>query len=133
MLGPDFFSQELMNLMRSWVGIYRDVSCVVMSVKVLVMLWECPTYSSSRADSLLTSQEKLGNGFECFDSLDGLGKSSFIGSELWKDCFNSLLALLKDDFVNIWDTHKLMVMTHSSLSPQLVIWGALLGLRGTVA
>ena len=27
---------------------------------------------------LLKLQEKLGNGFECFDALDSLGKSSFI-------------------------------------------------------
>ena len=39
------------------------------------MLWECSAYSSSRADFLLKLQEKLGNGFECFDALDSLGKS----------------------------------------------------------
>ena len=38
---------------------------------------------NSRADFLLKLQEKLGNGFERFDALDSLGKSSFIlGSEL---------------------------------------------------
>ena len=57
-------------------------------------------YSSSRADFLLKLQEKLGNGFECFDSL---GKSSFIlGSELWEEHFDSLLPLVKDYVVNIW-------------------------------
>ena len=34
-------------------------------------------YSSSRADFLLKLQEKLGNGFERFDALDSLGRSSF--------------------------------------------------------
>ena len=52
------------------------------------MLWNCLTYSISRADFLLELQEKLGNWFECFDSLDSLGKSSFIlGGELWEDHF----------------------------------------------
>ena len=57
---------------------------------------------------LLELQEKLGNGYERFDSLDSLGKSSFIlGSELWEDHFDSLLALVKDNVVNIWETCKL--------------------------
>ena len=41
--------------------------------------------------------EKLGIGFEFFDALDRLGKSSFIlGSELWEEHFDSLLPLVKD-------------------------------------
>ena len=42
------------------------------------VLWECLAYSSSGADFLLELQEKLGNGFKHFNSLDSLGKSSFI-------------------------------------------------------
>ena len=58
------------------------------------VLWECPNYSSSRADFLLELQEKLGSRFE---PLDSLGKSSFIsGSKLWEDHFYSLLALVMD-------------------------------------
>ena len=41
--------------------VIKNVSCVVMSVRV-------------SADFLLKLQEKLGNGFECFDALDSLGK-----------------------------------------------------------
>ena len=94
------------------------------------VLWEC---SACRADFLLKLQEKLGNGFEHFDALDSLGKSSFIlGSELWEE--HSLLPLVKDYVVDIWEVRKLnyMVMTHPSLSHQLGIWGNLLGLRGRV-
>ena len=72
------------------------------------MLWECSAYSSSRADFLLKLQEKLGNGFERFDALDSLGKSSFIlGSELWEENFDSLLPLFKDYVVNIWEARKI--------------------------
>ena len=47
---------------------------------------------------LLKLQENLGNGFECFDALDSLGKSSFIlGSELREEHFDSLLPLVKDN------------------------------------
>ena len=57
---------------------------------------------------MLELQEKLGNGFECFDALDSLGKSSFIlGSELWEEHFDSLLPLVKDYFVNIWEARKI--------------------------
>ena len=53
-------------------------SCVVMSVSVSHVLWECSAYySNSRADFLLKLQEKLGNGFKRFDALDSLGKMSF--------------------------------------------------------
>ena len=68
------------------------------------VLWECSAYGNSRADFLLKLQEKLGNGFERFDGLDSLGKSSFIlGSELWEEHFDSLLLLVKDYVVDIWE------------------------------
>ena len=72
------------------------------------VLCECSAYSSSRADFLLKLQEKLGNGFERFDALDSLGKSSFIlGSELWEEHFDSLLHLVKDYIVSIWEAQKI--------------------------
>ena len=83
------------------------------------MLWECRAYSSSRADFLLELQEKLGNEFEHFYSLDSLGKSSFIlGSELWKDHFDSLLALVEDYIINISETHKLKLYGDDSSQSQ---------------
>ena len=50
-------------------------------------------YSNSRADFLLKiyiyRRRYIGNGFERFDVLDSLGKSSFIlGSELWEEHFD---------------------------------------------
>ena len=87
------------------------------------VLWECPTYSSSRADSLLELQEKLGKGFECFDELDSLGKSSFIsGTELWKDHFDSLV---KDYIVKMWETQNLKLYgdnSSQSQSSNLHLW-----------
>ena len=56
--------------MRSWIGIevgkvIKNVNCVVMSVSVSHVLWECSAYySNSRVELLLKLQEKLGNGFE---------------------------------------------------------------------
>ena len=112
--------------MRSLVGIevgkvIRNVCCVVMSVRVSVMC--CGSvqhiYSNSRADFLLKLQEKLGNGFERFDALDSLGKSSFIlGSELWEEHFDSLLPLVKDYVVDIWEARKIRLYGDDSSQSQ---------------
>ena len=86
--------------MRSWVGIevgkvIKNVSCMVMSVRVSVMCCGSVQHIivySSRVDFLLKLQEKLGNGFEHFNALDSLGKSSIIlGTKLWEEHFDSLL------------------------------------------
>ena len=75
--------------------------------------------SKSRADFLLKLQEKLGNGFERFDALDSLGKSSFIlGSELWEEHFDSLLPLVKDYIVNIWEERKIKLYGDDSSQSQ---------------
>ena len=134
MQDPDCYLSFGQEPMRSWVGIevgkvIKDVCCVVMSVRVSVMC--CGSvqhnYYSNRADFLLKLQEKLGNGFERFDALDSLGKSSFIlGNELWEEHFDSLLPLVKDYVVDIWEGRKI------SLSPQPGIWGNLLGLSPPV-
>ena len=79
------------------------------------MLWECSAYSSSRADFLLKLQEKLGNGFERFDALDSLGKSSFIlGSELWEEHFD----LLYLPYLYAYPTHHLAhgILTETTFS-----------------
>ena len=111
--------------MRSWVGIevgkvIKNVCYVVMSVRVSVMCCGSVQHnSSSRADLLLKLQEKLGNGFERFDALDSLGKSSFIlGSELWEEHFDSLLPLVKDDVVDIWEERKIKLYGDDSSQSQ---------------
>ena len=70
--------QKLMSSLRNWVGIWviKNVSCVVTSVRVTVLVICCGSvqhYSnSSRADFNRTKEVKH------FDALDSLGKSSFI-------------------------------------------------------
>ena len=68
---------------------------------------------------MLKLQEKLGNGFKRFDALDSLGKSSFIlGSELWEEHFDSLLPLVKDYVVNIWEAWKIKLYGDDSSQSQ---------------
>ena len=62
-------------------------------------------------------QEKLGNGFERFDASDSLGKSSFIlGSELWEEHFDSLLPLVKEYVVDVWEARKIKLYGDDSQS-----------------
>ena len=76
-------------------------------------------YCNSRADFLLKLQEKLGNGFERFDALDSLGKSSFIlGSELWEEHFDSLLPLVKEYVVDVWEARKIKLYGDDSSQSQ---------------
>ena len=62
--------------------------------------------------------------------LDSLGKSSFIlGSELWEEHFDSLLQLVKDYVVNIWEA-QLYGDDLSQSQSSTGDLGKLLGLRG---
>ena len=98
----------------------KNVSCGNECEGLSQVLWECLKYSSSRVDFLVELHEKLEDEFQRFDVLDSLEKSSFIlGSELWEDHFDSLLALVKEHIVNIWETHKLKLYAHPSFSPLL--------------
>ena len=68
---------------------------------------------------MLKLQEKVGNGFERFDALDSLGISSFIlGSELWDEHFDSLLTLVKDYVVDIWEAQKIKLYGDDSSQSQ---------------
>ena len=69
------------------------------------------------SDFLLKLQERLGNGFECFNALDSLGNLSLIlGSGLWEEHFNLLLRLVKITLSTSGRRGKLnyLVMTHPS-------------------
>ena len=89
------------------------------------VLWECSAYSNSRADVLLKLQEKLGNGFEHFDALDSLGKSSFVlGSELWEEHFDSLLPLVKEYVVDVWEARKIKLYGDDTSQSQVLNRGS---------
>ena len=72
-------------------------------------------------------QELLGDRFEHFESLDSFQKASFVlGSELWEDDFSSMLGLVKDYIVDVWELQKARLYNeisafHSPMSE--FIWG----------
>ena len=52
-------------------------------------------------------QELLGDRFERFESLDSFEKASFVlGSDLRDDDFSSLLDLVKNYVVDVWELRK---------------------------
>ena len=68
------------------------------------VLWECSAYSSTRASFMKKLQELLEDDYEDFESLDNVEKSSYVlGSELWENKFDGLLALVKEYIVDVWE------------------------------
>ena len=54
----------------------------------------------TRASFMKKLQELLEDEYEDFESLDNVGKSSFVlGSELWESKFDGLLSLVKEYIV----------------------------------
>ena len=74
---------------------------------VVHVLWECSAYSSSRASFLLKLEELLGDRYADFEALNSVEKMSYVlGSELWEQNFKSLLRLVKEFIVNVWEVRK---------------------------
>ena len=82
-----------MDLMRSWVDIYRGkegrkecLLCDNECESVSYVFWECPVYSTLRNDFMCKLQELLKDEFEHFESLDSFERASFVlGSKMWED------------------------------------------------
>ena len=51
---------------------------------------------------------------------------------MWEEHFDSLLPLVKDYVVDIWEARKIKLYGDDSSQSQLGIWGNLLGKRGRV-
>ena len=71
------------------------------------VLWECPAYSNVRSDFLLRLGEVMGDKFEHFESLDSFNKSSFVlGSDAWEEYSSSLLSMIKQFVLDVWELRK---------------------------
>ena len=65
-------------------------------------------------------QELLGGGSEHFENLDSFEKASFVlgSDELWEDDFSSMLALVKDYRVDVWELRKARLYDENLSVPQ---------------
>ena len=69
--------------------------------------------------------------YEDFESLENVEKSSYVlGSELWENKFDGLLALVKEYIVDVWEIQKLKKLYDSDSGSGLqlhicsvFIWG----------
>ena len=70
------------------------------------VLWECSTYSSSRASFMKKLQEFLEDDYENYESLENVEKSFYVlGSELWESKFDGLFGLIKE-YIDVWKIRK---------------------------
>ena len=94
------------------------------------ILWDCPVYNTLRNYFLCKLQELLGDWLEHFESLDSIGKASFVlGSELWEDDFSSTLDLVKDlmfgSYRRLGYVTKILAFHSPSVRMHLGKWGML--------
>ena len=83
------------------------------------VLWDCSVYNTLRNYFMCKLQELLGDRFEHFVSLDSFEKASFVlGSELWEDDFSSMLDLVNDYIVDIWELQKARLYDENLSIPQ---------------
>ena len=74
---------------------------------VVHVLWECSTYDSSRVIFVEHLRELLGDGYADFVTLNNVEKTAYVlGNENWGSNFSSLLALVKEYILEIWEERK---------------------------
>ena len=75
--------------------------------------------SGLQNDFMCKLQELLGDRFEHFESPDRFEKASFVlGSELWEDDLSSMLDLVKDYIVDVWELRKARLHDEKLSIPQ---------------
>ena len=99
--------EEELGRHRSREGKLECTLCGAECESVVHVLWECMAYSSSRASFTEKLQELLGDSDADFDLLSNVEKSSYVlGSEHWEKSFKSLLFIVKEYIVDIWEVRK---------------------------
>ena len=74
---------------------------------VVHVLWECPAYRESREEFMLKFRSTLGETFKDFEALDNVERVSFaLGCEPWTENFDSMLALVKEYIIDVWEVRN---------------------------
>ena len=97
---------------RGREGKFECTLCRAECESMVHVLWERSAYSSSRASKV---EEQLGDRYADFELLTSVEKAPYeLGSELWEQNFKSLLSLVNEFIVNVWEVRKqnCMAMTH---------------------
>ena len=102
--------------------------CGAVCESMVHVLWECSAYSSGRASFML---KLLGDKHADFEVLNSVEKTSYvIWSELWEQNFKSLLCLVKEFVVNVWEVTKQILYGDDSCPNQLQSQSSPWGLGG---
>ena len=75
----------------------------------IIELWEheCPAYKDSREEFMIKLRSTLEEAFKDFEALNNIERASFVlGCELWMENFNSILALVKEYIIDLWEVRK---------------------------
>ena len=99
---------------HGWLGRHRGregkLECTLCGSEcesVVHVLWEC----TSRASFTEKLQELLGDSYADFDLLSNVEKTSYVlGSEHWEKNFKSLLFLVKEYIVDVWEVRNIVRM-----------------------
>ena len=74
---------------------------------VVHVLWECPAYKDSREEFMIKLRSTLGEVFKDFEVLDNIERASFVlGCELRMENFDSMLPLVKEYIIDLWEVRK---------------------------
>ena len=88
------------------------------------VLWESPAYKDSREESIIKLRSTLREAFKDFEALDNIERASFVlGCELWMENFNSMLALVKEYIIDLWEVRKVKLYGEPC-SVSVLGWGS---------
>ena len=73
---------------------------------VVHVLWECSSYSPCRDNFQEALKQLLGARYAEFKKLSAVEKTSYHGSENQEDDFDTLLHLVKEFIVAVWEVRK---------------------------
>ena len=65
------------------------------------------TYKESREEFMIELRSTLGETLRDFEPLKNIERASFVlGCELWTENFDSMLALVKEYIIDLWEVRK---------------------------
>ena len=100
--------------MKSYIGRHKGrngmMGCILCGDEcegVVYVLWECLAYKDSREEFAIKLRAILGEAFKDFEVLNSFEKAYFVlGHELWMENFDSLVVLVKEYIINMWEARK---------------------------
>ena len=100
-------SNEELSRHRGRNGRTECVSCDDECENIVHVLWECAAYKDGREQFMIKLRSTLGEAFKDFEALDNIERASFVlGCELWTESFDSILALVNEYIIDLWDVRK---------------------------